>query len=936
IYSLDYGNLGTGTLTIDDRIIYPIGNQFLFTVESSPEVIFNVIIKVEYSQGFYKNNFLETLNLTKTQSGVNNGGLFQIGVVENSWNEQEAVLWVKTIKSGSSYFFPSEVAMSITIGGQKYNISDYSLGTGRFSLTGFSKEQILNAIIESSLPVNFTVLLSVQYERSVSYEILGSLSYAIVEEPTIYGPAQYNSDLGYYLKTIDTTLLDADEYTVRFTISKEHYSSSVKDFNLIVLSRPTLLNQSSEFFRKIESVYVKDAVNFTFVYADALKGTKIANLKTQYYIWERYDKFGNVAENGYGDIISTTDNTYILDFNTESRIVGEYLLIVTLEKDNYDYKNAMMLLNIKEREIGEPILSDNFQNRKASVVKGKTVQIQLFLTDPTKGDSWLNNATVTLKITGNVYSFTFVGNGTYEFNFPTYNINAFFTSVTLTGTINITKEDYISQEFNIIIVVEMEQIFPGIPTFYFLLVLSITLALVGSIAGYGIYRYIKIPAFVRKLREMKKAIKKEKKIAESLLYSNKEVFIGELLKNDWAKIGLSIEETLGVIVEKEKKKPLTKRRASQKKEVHDKKPLGLLLMKWDERIGTEVLAKYPKDVAVSDKTLMQIYSAHEYSGEKGVIMLTVEASNILSYYTGPEQGYYLLLILSLDDDPDYYEGGIADILQALVENIEDDDYIQMIPSLFQRLSLYPSLSSEEILCLAYHNKVTNTIINLLREDGVISKSELTLWLKDKFLEGFFDMEAILTELVKLEILKVSSVKNMPSELIFLINDVFTMRVPPLNLLDKPTSHGLPSQFAKEYPKNVKDFFQEYHPTEEDFVEIAEILVNPQVYETLRLLRTAIVTRQDLEKLKQKGVDDVFNVLKLLYDNNMIKVYHDEKNIEYYALISDFYIEYIFPKYLLTVIKAAYEQKSKPKPALIEYLNILEETYFKLREVEKSK
>ncbi|MFW9828558.1 MAG: hypothetical protein ACFFEY_13285, partial [Candidatus Thorarchaeota archaeon] len=933
IYSLDYGNLGTGTLTIDDRIIYPIGNQFLFTVESSPEVIFNAIIKVEYSQGFYKNNFLETLNLTKTQSGVSNGGLFQIGVVENNWNEQELALWIKSIKNGSSYFFPSELAMSITIGGQQYNISDYSLGIGRFSLMGFSKEQILNAVIETSLPVNFTVLLSVQYARLVSYEILGSLSYAIVEEPTIYGPAQYNSDLGYYLKTIDTTLLDADEYTVRFSISKEHYSSSVKDFDLIVLNRLTLLNQSSEFFRKIESVYVKDAVNFTFVYTDALKGTKIANLKIQYYIWERYDKFGNVVENGYGDIISTTDNTYILDFNTESRIVGEYFLIIALDKDNYDRKNAMIILNIKKREIGEPILSDNFQNRKASIVKGKTVAIRLFLTDPTKGDSWLNNATVTLTITSNVYSFTFVGNGTYEFNLPTYNINAFFASVTLTGTINITKEDYISQEFEIIIVVEMEQIFPGIPTFYFLLVLSITLALVGSIAGYGVYRYIKIPTFVRKVREMKKTIKKGKKVSESLMYSNKEAFIVEKVNNYWKTLGLSLAEILNIKTEKPKIEKLQKGLREPGK-VHDLKPVGLVLMKWDERIGTEILAKYPEETVISEKTCMQIYSTHEYSAEKGIITLAVGSLNILSYYTGPELGYYLLLILNFGDDPDLYEGGIADVLRGLLENLEDDSYQALMPIYFQRLSLYPSLSNEELLVINYQDDAKRMIIESLRDVGVISKSELVILFKDKYTETFVDLEVVLSDLLKKGIIKQVSVKGLPSELIVLVNDIFMLRIPPTELFEDPIKCGLPTQFKKEYIDKVKDFFKNYNPSDEDNLNVVKILSDPQVNLTLRLLRTSIITRQELEKLKAKGVIDPYAVLKSLWDSQMITVFRDEVKNEYYALLTDFYIDLIFPKYLLKIIKKSYEQKSIAEKALIEYLEILEDTYYDIKAEEK--
>jgi hypothetical protein len=73
-------------------------------------------------------------------------------------------------------------------------------------------------------------------------------------------------------------------------------------------------------------------------------------------------------------------------------------------------------------------------------------------------------------------------------------------------------------------------------------------------------------------------------------------------------------------------------------------PVGLVVMRWDERIGTEILAKYPEEINITDKTLMQVYSTHEYSGESGMISLMVGSLNIASYYTGPEKGYYILVL----------------------------------------------------------------------------------------------------------------------------------------------------------------------------------------------------------------------------------------------------------------------------------------------------
>ncbi|MFX1288642.1 MAG: hypothetical protein ACFFFY_08815, partial [Promethearchaeota archaeon] len=558
------------------------------------------------------------------------------------------------------------------------------------------------------------------------------------------------------------------------------------------------------------------------------------------------------------------------------------------------------------------------------------VPIEIRLSDSTKGNIPLENATILLIINGIEYKLEEFENGTYILEFSTEAVDAFFTSKILTGFINISKIDYISQEFQITIVVGMEEIFPGFPTFYFLLIVFGIISFAGSVAAYRVYKKAKIPRFVKRVRAIQKAIETEKEISEGLVYREKEVYIGEVMKEYWDALGLSLVETLGIEITKTKKSDRNQRREFTLKSEHEFRPIGLALMRWNERIGTEILARYPEDINLSDKSLMQIYSTHEYSADKGFVTLMTGSVNLLSYYTGPDKGYYLLLLLELDDDPDIYENVMVDILQILLLNLQDDSYLEILPSLFQRLSVYPSYNKEQMVYYTYQNDIKRIIIHYLQEDGLITKSELQIWLKDIYKEGFIDVEAALTELMKKGIIKQVSLKGLPSELIFLTKDIYMLRVPPTQLLKEPKRRGCPSIIVKEYQSEVKKFFQEYKPSREDNLKVIEILSLPQVYEVFKLLRTSIVTIQDLEKLRKKGIDDIYGVLKLLWDNNVIKVFHNDKNIEYYALISDFYVDYIFPKYITKIIKNAYEQKSKANKILIEYLKVLEQTYFEIR------
>ncbi|MFX1308651.1 MAG: hypothetical protein ACFFB6_02980 [Promethearchaeota archaeon] len=356
-------------------------------------------------------------------------------------------------------------------------------------------------------------------------------------------------------------------------------------------------------------------------------------------------------------------------------------------------------------------------------------------------------------------------------------------------------------------------------------------------------------------------------------------------------------------------------------------PIGLIIMRWDIKVSTEILAKYPEELIISDETLMQIYVAHEYSGEPGMVSLLAGPLNIASYYTGGDRPLYIILLLNLDEDADVYEGGLSDISRVISQNYADNVYLDMIPFLFQRLSTYPHLNEEQSLAVTFIDNVNRLIIARLREEGVISKSELKIWLKDRYKEGFFDIDSILMELIKKEIIKETSVKGMPSELIFLINDLFMIRRPPITLFKHSAERGLPERFTEEYKVAIRKFFQNYRPTEEDNLKILnEVIADPQVYEILKLLRISIVTKNVMEKLRKKGVEDIDSGLKKLWDNQMVHVFQDSKGTEYYALLTDFHNSLIYPKYMLNTIIYQYGVKSKSNSVLIEYLNVLDDNY----------
>jgi len=311
--------------------------------------------------------------------------------------------------------------------------------------------------------------------------------------------------------TLDTSLLSAQAYTVGLTYSGDFYESSTKNLYIDVLERVTLLNGNRDLVTQlVRTIYIGDEYNFTFSYVDRDLNANITNLRTQSYSWGEYSSSLTIDAN----------NNYVLDFDTETRPIGTYSITVTLDKKNYKIKIATISLRIILREFDYE-LGDEFEDKQVSVVKGNKVTLTIELTDPTKGNTPLTGATVILEIGNDERDFDEVEPGVYELEFDTDDYEAFFESNVLTGTIKISKADYISDEVDITIVVEIEEITPGIPTFYFLIIIGVIMAVMGALITYKVIQISKIPKFVKRTRKLKKMIKSGAEISEDILYPSK-------------------------------------------------------------------------------------------------------------------------------------------------------------------------------------------------------------------------------------------------------------------------------------------------------------------------------------------------------------------------------------------------------------------------------
>lgn len=113
-------------------------------------------------------------------------------------------------------------------------------------------------------------------------------------------------------------------------------------------------------------------------------------------------------------------------------------------------------------------------------------------------------------------------------------------------------------------------------------------------------------------------------------------------------------------------------------------------MKYDERSGLEIMAKFPEEKAnISNQTLMHILNLHEFSTQPGIASLTLENINFVTYYSGFELDYFFILMLNILEEPEDYEIILEIVSKIIMENREENKYIEMLPSLYKKIIDYP-------------------------------------------------------------------------------------------------------------------------------------------------------------------------------------------------------------------------------------------------------
>ncbi len=383
------------------------------------------------------------------------------------------------------------------------------------------------------------------------------ISVAYVTFDWAYGSGQILPDIskgaGYYSFLFDTgNTTEVGAFSIDLLAVKVNFSNGIPSQNLIIeiINRPTSLNADTGVLYLSHNLYLRDAYNFTFEYIDIITSQLLANADELSFVLQKLDENGVpiTGETITGDLIETVDHKYILDLNTENLEHGEYSIVITLNKRNHAFRVSIVSLTVNKRQFSTTFSIESL----IEIGAGNALQFQITLTDPNNNSVPIIGANVYIIISGTRYDFTDNGDGTYSVSIPEVS-DPFFMPETYIGYVNIEKVDYTTESSSITIVVKMSEIFPGIPMFYFIMIVGAIVAVVGSLVAYRMIQQARIPTFVKKVREMSKNIKGRKFISDALLYPSKEEYMVKILGDKWEMLGLSLEEILGIDAKKEMK-----------------------------------------------------------------------------------------------------------------------------------------------------------------------------------------------------------------------------------------------------------------------------------------------------------------------------------------------------------------------------------------------
>lgn len=259
-------------------------------------------------------------------------------------------------------------------------------------------------------------------------------------------------------------------------------------------------------------------------------------------------------------------------------------------------------------------------------------------------------------------------------------------------------------------------------------------------------------------------------------------------------------------------------------------PQGIVVVRWDEAEGTILEAKHPQTVEISSDEMMRIFTSHAMGeGKPGFLAMKIGTLNIASYYTGlalrgmPQ--HYIALLLADEEDATVFEGPLTETSTELMQKVGSDNFPTFLEEAYRKLIDYLTLTDEQMTALVMKDRRRSLLLQKLA-GGPMSKVEAKEILEQELQTEIVNIDLLLDPLIKMDLVKKAIVEGIPSEVLFLLEDIFSVRMPPDLTVVRALRSRIPDNLATKYEQQVAKFFEKYKVLEEEPEAVSNILNKP--------------------------------------------------------------------------------------------------------------
>jgi hypothetical protein len=355
-----------------------------------------------------------------------------------------------------------------------------------------------------------------------------------------------------------------------------------------------------------------------------------------------------------------------------------------------------------------------------------------------------------------------------------------------------------------------------------------------------------------------------------------------------------------------------------------KMPAGMVVIGWNDRVGTIMKAKYPEDIELSPDLAMKIYGSHVLgeAREAGFISMKVGELNIASYFGGIEVNHFVSVILTSEEEAPEFESALTRVAAEIFTKLEKDKFKKELPSLYRHLATFPTFTEEQRLAFIYADPKTRAALGYLNEVGSTSKEELVDVLRDRLDLKTISVEAVIQPLVRAGLGVVEWVEGVPSECVFLIEDAMPVVVPPADLVKRAQVGTLPE--SKKYLKAVRTLFTSEKAIldENQQISIAEMLVDPDAYEVVKILRDDVLDAKTVASKADVSEEVMGDILKKL---RRVKLVLQDKKAGLF-LLADPTVVTAYPEHLITTSITRYNKRDVLPRQAARHLSLLRDHF----------